>query len=139
MTNKNTSRIGIQKRVSLAGYASGWDEQCYALIKPVSYPELRAIRNRDESLVTQEQIEERDINFVKEHLAGGRVMVYDDDGKLVLGDLNPDMITDDIRLVEFLSQALLSGATRYSDPKDSSEDQNSAAGRDLPSPLTETS
>lgn len=107
-------RLAITKRISLEGIADGWTAECFALVMPATYPEYIAISDAEETMKKTE-VAAKNIEFVKAHIVSGRVMVLDDDGSLVLGDLLLDDVDSFTELANKLYLELM-GVT--ADPKD---------------------
>jgi hypothetical protein len=85
-------RLAITKRVSLEGIAEGWGSECYALVTPASYAEYIEFAGLSDAGKTNAELLQFQLDFVKKHLAGGKVNVLNDKGETVLDNIESEDI-----------------------------------------------
>lgn len=108
-------RLGLIKRMSLEGVADGWGADCFMLYRPASIAKLKEFKTLKDNLSDEEGLDYM-TQFVKDHLVRGRVMVLDDNGDLVEGDLSAAHVDEcDADTLSFMFSEML-GVTL--DPKD---------------------
>ena len=70
-------QLAIGKKVSLAGVAEGWGEECYAVMRPADYDDMLAVDNVDNS--DKAAAAEFQKQFVQDHFIRGMVRIDGDD------------------------------------------------------------
>jgi hypothetical protein len=107
--------LGILKKTSLAGLAENWGEECYVLTTPVTYPQILVIQKM--------KVDEKDpdpavlatIKMIKDHLAGGKVKVYENE-ELKLVNIEADDVDGmSVEMTDHIFASITGGAHR--DPK----------------------
>lgn len=112
-------RLGNIKRISLAGLAEGWDE-CYVLSTPVTYGQLLVIKEINTGSITEDEAVQVTVDFVKEHISGGKVLVLDDNNDLVSSDLIKEDVDEmSVEMVGHIFGQMTTTGAQYVDPKDS--------------------
>lgn len=107
--------LGIVRRKDLSSVAEGW-EGTYVIYRPASLGELA-----DSQKLNPEQMNEQEgvaflVDFVKQHVVSGKVMVVGDDGQLQLVDLEPADV--DYFPADLLNSLFADMAGGKLDPKD---------------------
>src|SRR4051812_40020611 len=102
MTPESTGgrQLALGKKVSLAGVAEGWGDECYAIMQPATYPEMLAVDAVDADK-KDEQVKFQ-LAFVRKHFISGKVRVT--------GETDPvDMVVDDIEASVGITDRLFLG------------------------------
>lgn len=109
-------RLAISKRVSLAWVAEGWTDECFALVMPAGYREFIefARMGADTSPEANAKVTEFQLQFVKDRLVSGKVLVQQEDGSQVLDDIQPEDVDASMQLADILFDAITGKIT---DPK----------------------
>lgn len=79
------------KKVSLNGIYDGWDESCFAIVRPCNF-KVRIEATEVEGKTETEQMEFQN-KLVKEHFVSGKVMAYQEE-KFAAVDLSADQAVD---------------------------------------------
>lgn len=108
------NRIVVTKRVSLAGVSEGWDESCYALVKPATYDDNIVIEETDVSKLSRSEQVAVQEKFVQDHFIKGEVMLFDGED-FALGALTKNDVAASVDLLDALYMGILG---IDSDPKD---------------------
>lgn len=90
-------RIALTKKISLADLSDGWQD-CYAVIRPASYQDYRDFAANDVQAMTNTDQIKLQMDFVKTHFVGGKVMTFADDGSQVLSDMQAADIEESTEL-----------------------------------------
>ncbi|MGB3684960.1 MAG: hypothetical protein WA991_03945 [Ornithinimicrobium sp.] len=69
----------IVKKSSLEDIMDGWDESCYAYIKPATYEDRKQFREASD--VGPDELEEFQAQLVKSHFVSGYIMSFDPKAK----------------------------------------------------------
>lgn len=130
--------LGILKKTSLAGLAENWGEECFLLTTPVTYSqyiELKATRltvGNDEAKAIAMMLD-----FIKTHVAGGKVKIYNGTDLEVVDVEQDDIDASSVEMINFVF-ASITGA-QYSDPKASSTEVENSTTPVTPENTTEAS
>lgn len=113
-------RLGIVKKIPLAGLAEGWDD-CYVLSASVTIGELKSIKNMSTDDMGDEEALDQMIAFVKAHIAAGKVMILDGES-LSLADVEKnDVDSMSVQMVTHIFQEMTNTGAQYVDPKVSTQ------------------
>src|SRR5947209_7601295 len=82
-------RITAVKKSSLAGLSEGWGDECYAMVRPATYPDMIALESLDPS--DKAAIAKYQSEFVRERFLGGRIKIWTSSGQQLV-----DMTVDDV-------------------------------------------
>jgi hypothetical protein len=107
-------RLGITKRVSLAGIADGWDDECYAIITKVTNRENFELAELDTSKFNERKSIEYQAKFVKDHFVNGQIMVINETGVLEHAPMTASDIDD---ITEIANTLFLAAVGSDIDPK----------------------
>lgn len=83
-------RVGILKKISLSGMAEGWGDDCFVLVQPASYQEFKEYTKTDVETMTETQGIDMITTLAKAKFVSGKIMILDDENKLVLDDMQKD-------------------------------------------------
>jgi hypothetical protein len=128
-------QLAVTKRVSLAGIAEDWDDDCYALVTPMSIKDYRDFDELKVDGMTEAKAAGIESQFVLDHFVSGRVKILKDDGSLESADMVPEDVTASIDICNKLFYAI-SGIL---DPKDFGAAASSSEQPEKSSNITEAS
>lgn len=83
----------IVKKSSLAGLAEGWDESCYAYVKPATGEDRRVFRQAltdSQDTDNTEELAKIQDDMVLSHFVSGKVKLLNEDGKFELADMQKE-------------------------------------------------
>lgn len=75
MSESSKRLVGV-KRLSLAGLADEWDEECYALYIPASYEQMIEIDEIDASTLTKREQVKVQLDLVKAQFVAGKLKAF---------------------------------------------------------------
>src|SRR5688500_6578840 len=94
-------QLALGKKVSLGGIAEGWGDECYAFMRPATYPEMLEVDALDkDDKASQVKYQ---LDFVKSHFISGKVRI--------MGESDPvDMTSEDIEASIVIADRLFLGS-----------------------------
>jgi hypothetical protein len=87
-----SNRVAILKKVSLAGLAEGWDDQCFVVVRPASYKQFKEYIAAKPEDMDEAQGIELITHMVSEQFVSGKIMVLNADNQPELGDATKEDI-----------------------------------------------
>jgi len=78
----------IVKKISLAGLMEGWDDDCYAYVKPATFTDRKTFR--DSTKTSDDEAEAFQNKLVTDHFVSGKVRTLSADGTFELVDLTAE-------------------------------------------------
>jgi hypothetical protein len=132
-----TRTLGILKKTSLAGLAEGWGDECYVLTTPVTYQQLLKIQKMEVDEKNPEPAIMATIELIKEHIAAGKVKVYEDNELKLVDITKEDVDNMSVEMTDHIFANITGGAHR--DPKASPQVAESEQTPPNSSDTTETS
>lgn len=81
----------IVKKVSLAGLMEGWDDDCYAYVRPATFEDRKGFREL--SNLSDDAATEWQSNLVSTHFVSGKVRALNSSDLFALVDMEPEHLT----------------------------------------------
>jgi hypothetical protein len=94
-------QLALAKKVSLAGIAEGWGEECFAMMMPADYPDILAADELNGK--PKKEYVEWQFSLLKKKFVSGKVKLLN--GELV--DMEADDITASITITDRLFSSFL--------------------------------
>lgn len=107
MSESNKRLVGV-KRLSLAGMAEGWGDECYVLYLPASYDQMTEIDELDPTSLSKKEQVQVQLDLVRRQFVAGKVKQYEPaTGEYVMVDMTADDAVGSIPIADAIYAAIV--------------------------------
>lgn len=99
-------QLALTKKVNLSDVADGWDN-CYAVVRLATRDESTEALGTKVQKMKQADAEVFELGFIKDHFISGKVLVFTDEKKMELADMEADHFDTSWKLANLVYYEIL--------------------------------